>query len=483
MSDYNINKKIISGVVWKFAERFVAQGVSFFVSLILARILMPADYGVVAIINIFITIADIFLSSGLNTSLIQKKEVTDLEFSTIFWCNLGLGCVLYLVMFIAAPFISRAYNMPILILAIRVFALRLPISSFQSIQTAFVSRKMDFKKFFWATIVGTLISAVVGIGMALNGFGVWALIAQYMANTIIDTIFLFFTVKWYPKFVFSWKAAKPLIRYGSRVMITDMIGTVSNNLTDFIIGLHYKPSDLAFYSKGRQLPSLIKTNIYSSLLSVLFSGMSRVSDTGESIKDISRRSIETLSFILYPMMIGLIVVATPLTTVLYTEKWLSMVPYIRIVCVEVILSVPGTIALQSIKAVGRSDLMLKAEFIKKPILLLCVIISLKYGVIALALTLPVNTLIEFLINSYLTHKCIAYSLIEQIKDISSALVMSLVMGICVFSISKVVSGQYIVLGIQVILGVIIYIVLSIILKNRVYMMIKRSILSKIHKAK
>ena len=478
MSESKLKKQIVSGMVWKFAERFVAQGVSFIVSLVLARILMPEDYGAVAIINVFIVIADVFLTSGLNTALIQAKDVDETDFSTIFWCNFGLGWLLYMVLFIAAPFIAQIYSISILKAAIRVFALRLPVSSFQSIQTAYVSRRMEFKKFFFATITGTLVSAIVGIAMALNGFGVWALIAQYMINTIIDTLFLFTLVRWIPKFVFSIDAARPLIKYGSKVLLTDLIGTLCNNLGDFIIGIKYTSAHLAYYTKGKQLPSLLKQNIYTSVISVLFPGMSKVGDQNEKVKQISRKSIQMLTYILYPMMFGMIVVAEPLTLALYTEKWIAMVPFVRIICLEVLLSVPGTIALQSLKSIGRSDLMLKAEFVRKPILLISIIIALRFGVMAIALALPINAFIDIIINSYLTKKTIKYSLFEQIKDCSAALFMSSIMGLVVYCIGLINLNVFLLLVLQVIAGGVIYIVLSVWTKNTSFDAIKELLLSK-----
>lgn len=479
MADKNLNKVILSGLVWKFAERFVAQGVSFIVSLVLARLLMPEDYGAVAIINIFITFADIFLSSGLNTALIQKKDADETDFSTIFWCNLCLGLLLYFILFITAPFIARVYEMPILTSAIRIFALRLPISSFQSIQTAYVSRKMDFKKFFFATIIGTIVSAFVGIGMAVKGFGVWALIAQYMVNTVIDTVFLFSLVRWIPKRTFSWNKAKPLIRYGSKIMITDLIGTVCNNAADFIIGLRYNTASLAYYTKGKQLPNLLKQNIYTSLISVLFPGLSKVADDSTKVKEIAQKSIRLLSYVLYPLMIGLIVVVEPLILVLYTEKWISIAPYVRIICLEVLLSVPGTIALQTVKAIGRGDLMLKAEFVRKPIFLLALIMSLKYGVMVVALVAPFSALVDLIINGVMTKKNIKYSLFEQLIDCSPALIMSIIMGIVVFIIGLINMHLYLKLGIQIIVGMLSYILMSIVTKNASFNSLKNIVLSKL----
>lgn len=365
MNDQKLKSQMTSGMIWKFAERFAAQGVSFVVSMVLARILMPEDYGAVAIINIFISIADVFLSSGLNTSLIQKRDADDLDFSTIFYLNLGLSLALYLVLFGTAPFIAQAYDMPILKSTIRVFALRIPVSAFQVIQVAYISKKMQFKKFFFATITGTILSAVVGIAMAIKGMGVWALIGQYLTNTVIDTMMLWATVKWIPKKMFSIKAAVPLIKYSWKVMMTDLLGTLCNNLGDFIIGAKYNSANLAYYTKGKQLPQLFRTNIYTTLISVLFPGIAAVNDNMITVKKITRKSVRIMAYIVFPISLGLMAAGDTIIEVLFTEKWLPMLPYVYVMCVETIISVPATIALQPIKAVGRSDLMLKSEIIKK----------------------------------------------------------------------------------------------------------------------
>lgn len=481
MSDNNLKGKMVSGMIWKFGERFIAQGVSFIVSLVIARILMPEDYGVVSIINIFIIIADVFLTSGLNSALIQKKDADETDFSTIFYCSLILGLTLYLLLFFTAPFISHMYKMPILKSALRVFALRLPISSFQSIQTAYVSKKMDFKKFFFSTITGTVISAVVGIIMALKGYGVWALIAQFMTNTIVDTIFLFFTVGWRPKLTFSWERAKPMISYGSRVMFTDLIGTVFNNAGDFLIGYKFSSADLAYYTKGRQLPTFFKTNITTTLISVLFPGISQVNDDKSKVKAISRKSVRILTFVIYPIMTGILILAEPITVFLLTEKWLPMVPFVIVVCVEAILSVPGTIALQTVKAFGRSDLMLKSELVKKPLLTISIIVALYHGVFAIALVLPINTFLDLVINGILTRKAVNYSLAELISDSIPATILSLVMGAAVYTITLIPFGNLLLeLIVCTLAGAGIYILGSIVSKNSEFKTLSGIVMQKIN---
>lgn len=456
----NSNKLIVNGVFWKFSERLVAQGVSFVVSLVLARLLMPEDYGAVAVVTIFIEIANVLLTSGLNTALIQKKEITQEETSTIFYCSLILSAVLYVVMFFAAPTIANAYRLPILIPVTRVFALRLPIAAFQSVQSAMISRNMDFKKSFFSTIGGTITSAVVGIVMAMKGYGVWALIAQYLTSTVADTLILSLVVRWVPTRQFSLKKTMPMISYGWKVMVTDLIGTVFNQLSSMIIGVRYTSTDLAYYTKGKQLPQLLRNNIYTTLISVLFPAMAKVGDDMEAIKKVARKSVRLMSYVIFPMMVGLIVTSDALVKVLYTEKWIQMVPFVCVVCLECMISIVPTVTLQTLKAAGYSDIMLKMEFIKKPILLVSILVAMKFGVMAIALTLPLNTLIDMLLNAYFCDRKIGYSLWESIADIFPALALSGVMGIVVWAVRLLNLATIAELVVQILVGVAVYLLLS-----------------------
>lgn len=429
------------------------------------------DYGAVAIINIFISIADVFLSSGLNTSLIQKRDADDLDFSTIFYLNLGLSLALYLVLFGTAPFIAQAYDMPILKSTIRVFALRIPVSAFQVIQVAYISKKMQFKKFFFATITGTILSAVVGIAMAIKGMGVWALIGQYLTNTVIDTMMLWATVKWIPKKMFSIKAAVPLIKYSWKVMMTDLLGTLCNNLGDFIIGAKYNSANLAYYTKGKQLPQLFRTNIYTTLISVLFPGIAAVNDNMITVKKITRKSVRIMAYIVFPISLGLMAAGDTIIEVFFTEKWLPMLPYVYVMCVETIISVPATIALQPIKAVGRSDLMLKSEIIKKIFFMISTVVAMNYGVFAIALTVPANTLLDLTINTIINKKIINYSIFEELSDCFTAFTLSLMMAAIVVFIGKIELNIYVKVVIQILTGVLSYAGVSYLTKNKEFIYI------------
>ena len=475
------NKNITSGVAWKFTERVFAQGVSFIVSVILARLLLPEDYGAVSIVMVFIEIANVFIISGLNASLIQKKNINDQETSTIFYCCIFLGVFLYAVMFFSAPFIASFYKLPILTSVIRVLALRLPIASIQQVPAALLSRALEFKKFFLSTLVGTVCSATVGIIMAMGGYGVWALVAQNLVAAILDAIILSAVAKWYPKRLFSLKSAIPLISYGSKIMMADVIGTVFNNLSSMIIGYRYSSAQLAYYTKGKNLPYMFRNNIYNTLISVLFPVMSKVGDDSQQVKTVARRSIKMLAYIIFPMMVGMICVSEDLVIVLYTEKWILMAPFITIVCIECMISIIPTIVLQTLKATGNSGIILKLEFIKKPILLISILISINFGVKAVAWTLPINTIIELVLNSLFSVKVIDYKLSEQLKDILNPLLLSLGMGIVIFLTGLININVILGLTIKVLVGIISYIILSVIFKVDEFKVLSGLIKSKIHK--
>lgn len=272
-------------------ERISSQLVSTVVSIILARILMPEDYGIIALVTIFITICDVFISSGFGNALIQKANADEVDFSSVFYASLAISAVLYLVLFFTAPLLAGFYENDIIILIIRVMGIRLPIAAVYSVQQAYVSRNMQFRKFFVATLVGTIASGGVGIGMAYGGCGVWALVGQNMTNVFVNMIVLFVVVRWTPKLVFSFRKIKSLLSYGWKLLVSGLIDTGYNELRGLIIGKMYTTSDLAYYDQGKKYPSLVANNINSSMNSVLLSAMSKRQDDREKVKQATRKSI------------------------------------------------------------------------------------------------------------------------------------------------------------------------------------------------
>ena len=333
----NSNKETVtSNFLWRFFERCGAQGVTFIVSIVLARILDPEVYGTVALVTIFTAIMQVFVDSGMGNALIQKKDADDLDFSSVFYFNLVMCSGLYLIMFIAAPFISGFYDIPELTPVIRVLSLVLIISGVKNVQQAYVSRNMLFKRFFFATLGGTLGAAAVGITMAYLGFGVWALVCQMLFNSAVDTIILWITVKWRPKRMFSLQRLKGLFSYGWKLLASSLLDTIYKDLRQLLIGKFYSKSDLAQYNRGKDFPKFIVSNINTSIDSVLLPTMSKVQDDKTAVRNMTRRAIKTSTYLMMPFMVGIAVCAEPLVSFLLTDKWL---PCVRLLSIRYILQI------------------------------------------------------------------------------------------------------------------------------------------------
>lgn len=467
----NSRSKVMSSLFWKFAERIGAQGVNLIVSIALARILAPEDYGAVALITIFITISNVFVEQGFGTALIQKKDADDLDFSSVFYCNILISIVLYVIVFLASPLIAKFYNMPELVPVIRVLGISILIAGLKSIQNAYVSRKMMFKKFFISTSIGTIGSAVVGIWMAYNDFGVWALVTQQLLNTGVDTIMLWITVKWRPIWKFSMERLKKLFSFGWKMLCSALIETIYNELYGLAIGKIYNSESLAYYNKGNQFPNLITENVNGSISSVMLPALSNEQEDKEKVKSMMSRAIKTSSFILFPMMVGLAVVAEPLVRLILTDKWLPAVPLMQLLCFSYIFWPIHTVNLQAISAMGRSDIYLKLEIIKKVVGIVALIISCPFGITVMVIMKIVTSIISTFINSYPNKKLIGYTFKEQIKDILPAFILSILMGVIVYGLGRILNIQlaislklFIFLIIQVIVGGIIYVGLAYVFK-------------------
>ena len=438
----DIKQKTVSGFIWRLSERICAQVVTFAVTVVLARILLPEDYGVVAIVNVFIAIADTLITGGLSTALIQKKDADETDFSTIFYTSLALSVLLYAVLFFTSPLISYLYKNELLTSVLRVMGIKFFISAVNSVQQAYVSRKMIFKKFFFATIVGTVISAVVGITLALHGAGVWALVAQALTNPFIDTIVLFVTVKWHPHFLFSLERLKGLFGYGWKITSASLLGTVFDKIRQLLIGGKYSTSDLAFYNRGEALPILVTNNITATLEAVLFPALSRFQDDKEKLKSSVRHSIKLGSYILTPLLVGLAVVSDKVVLILYGEKWQPSIPYVTLLSFSMIPSIISSINIQAIKACGRSDVILILEFIKKPLFILIVLTCIFISPIAMAWGGIVYGVISCLVNYFPNVRILNYKFWEEISDVMINFLLSAVMGIFVYLIGKISLNIY-----------------------------------------
>lgn len=452
--------KILTNLFWKFGERISSQLVTFIVSIVLGRLLSPDVYGEIALVTVFITIAEVFATSGFGNALIQKQNADNIDFSSVLYFNFVFSIVLYLIIYYFSPFIAEFYSIDSLTPVLRILALRIPIASINSVQQAYVSRNMMFKKFFYSTLFGTIFSGIVGIVMAYSGYGIWALVGQYLVNTIVNTIVLWFIVDWKPELVFSWKRLSTLISYGWKLLLSSLLDNGYNQLRSLVIGKKYSSSDLAFYNRGQQYPQLVVVNINSSISSVLFPAIAQNQDNLSIVKSMTRRAIKTSSYIMWPLMIGLIIVSKPLISFMLTDKWLPCVPYLQIACFTYAFWPIHTANLEALKAIGRSDIFLKLEIIKKTVGILLLIFSMNYGVMAIASSQIIATFISCFVNAYPNQKLLNYKYVDQMKDMLPGFFLSCIMGLIITPISLIVENNILLIVLQVCCGAIIYFILS-----------------------
>ena len=452
------NISVITNFLWRFLERCGAQIVSLIVSIVLARLLEPSVYGTIALVTVFITILQVFVDSGMGTALIQKKDTDNIDFSTVFYFNLTASLFLYLLIYIAAPYISVFYNLPELTPVIRVLSITLIIAGIRNIQQAYVSRNMIFKKFFYATLSGTISSAVVGIYLAYTGYGIWALVWQHITNVALGTIVLWATVNWRPTLNFSVTKLKELFSFGWKMLVSALLDTTYNNLRSLIIGKVYTKEDLAFYDRGNLFPHTIVNNLNASIDSVLLPAMANNQDNKARVKAMTRRSISTSIYIIAPCMAGLAACAEPIIRLILTEKWLPCVFFLRIFCFTYCFWPIHTANLNAIKALGRSDLFLMLEIYKKIVGLIALFATVWISVKAMAYSLLITSILNQIINASPNKFLLNYSYLDQLKDIFPSLLLAIFMGSSVYSLNFLQIETIPLLCIQIIAGILIYVI-------------------------
>lgn len=479
----SLKSKVLSGLVWKFSERISAKFISFIVSIILARLLAPEDFGQISLLLVFMALADIFVSSGLGNALVQKKDTDEIDFSSVFYLCTIFSVILYVLLFFSAPAIEVFFRSPQLTILLRVIGLRVLCFNVNTVQNAYVDRHLMFKRYFYSTLSGTIISALAALGMAYTGFGVWALAAQYLIQTAVSTLVLWFTVKWRPIPVFSWKRMKELYSFGWKILVSSLITELYNQLRSLIIGRLYTAADLAYFTRGKSFPTLISDNITFSINGVMFPAIARAQSDPPRVKAMTRRAIKTTSYIIMPLMIGLAAVAEPMVRFLLTDKWIECVPYLQIMCVtSAFFPVQGA-NIQAIKAMGHSEIILRLDVIKRGFGVLVLLLVMRHSVLAIALSNIVASAFFIIVNLSPNKKLFDYSFGDQMRDIIPYIVMSLIMGAVVYPIKLLSWPLIVILITQVIAGAAIYILISVILKLDSLIFVKDTVMEVLAGAK
>lgn len=480
-----MKNSILKGFVWKFLERFGVASVQFILQIILARLLAPQHYGILSIMIIFTTLATVFVQNGFNTALIQNKDVTEEDYSSVFWVSLGIAGILYGIIFVVAPLIAKFYEMPDIVFALRVLALMLFPGALNSIQIAKVNREMDFRKVFISNTGAVVISGVVGIVIAYLGGGLWALVVQTLLNSFIACIVMFFTVRIKWRFVCNFKRVKVLFAFGWKLLVSSLLDTLYQDLRSLVVGKKYDSGTLGYYDRGKQFPQFATNVVNGAVQSVMLPAMAEKQEDKNNVKKIMRSSMTITAFIMFPAMIGLAAVATPLVRLLLTDKWLPCVPFMQIYCCSFAFYPVHTCNLQAINALGRSDMYLKLEVIKKSYGILALVIAVVCfeSPIAIATTGLITAWIGWFVNSFPNRKLLNYSFPEQIKDILPSILLSAFMGVIVFCVQFIGLSDITTLLIQVPLGVAIYVLGAKIFKIESFQYILNLIKSFIKKRK
>lgn len=451
---------VVQNFLWKFAERCGSQLISFLVSIVLARLLLPSDYGLIALCMATLLILQVFADSGLGTALIQKKDPDDLDFSSVFFANLLLAIFLYLCLYAVAPFIADFYSLPELRPVLRVLSLVLLINAFRNVQQAYVSKHMIFKRFFYSTLGASIFSAVVGIGMAYGGFGVWALVGQQLSNSLVGTAILYGIVPWRPHLHFSFLRLKELFSFGWKLLASALIASSYEQFWQLVIGKFYSAADLAFYTQGQKFPQVIVSNINSSIDSVLLPTMSSVQDNRSRVRDMTRRAIQVSIFVMAPLMMTLACSSDHVVELVLTEKWLPCVPFLCIFCFNYMFWPVHTANLNAINALGRSDIFLKLEVIKTAIGVAIVLYAMQYSVFAMAVGTMFSGICSQLVNSWPNKKLLGYGYLSQFRDFCPSIFVAAMAGGVTYLVGRLALPLVAVLFLQILAGLVCYVILA-----------------------
>lgn len=477
MSEESLRKKTVKGVMWSSIDRFTTQGISFVFSMLIARMLLPSDYGVIGMLAIFMAVAQCFIDSGFGTALVRKNDRTETDFCTVFYFNIAIACLCYALLFLASPYIARFYNLPLLESVTKVWGLNLIISSLAGIQNAQLTIAIDFKSRAKISVITTLFTGVVGLWLASRGYGVWALVFQTLSSNILRTILLWSIVRWMPKLIFSWQSFKELFSFGSKLLASGLLDTIYNNIYPIVIGKFFSASSLGVYSRADSLAQFPSSNITGVLQSVTFPVLSTIQDDEARLSNAYTRFLRLSAFVIFPLMVGLAAVADPFIRIVLTDKWEATIPFLQIICFSLMWFPIHAINLNLLQVKGRSDYFLKLEVIKKilGVAILCVTIPL--GLTAMCYGRVFSSVVCLGINTHYTNKIIGYGFTKQMRDLLPILIHTLVMGAIVFAIVHLLPTLWLQLIVGTLAGMVYYLVGAYLMKfdelNELLRLLKR----------
>jgi len=465
MQDESLKNRAFKGMVWKAVEKIASTGISFIIGVILARILMPSDYGLIGMLAIFFAFTELFIDSGFSSALIQKKDRTEVDYSTIFYFNLIVSILLYLILFFSAPLIANFFNTPVLSVLTRVLSLNILFNSLSLVQQTRLTINLEFRTQAIVSLICVIISGSVGILMAYHGFGVWALVIQNITSGIVRTALYFFINKWIPKWIFSVSSFKQLFGFSSKLLGAGLLGAIFNNIYSLLIGKLFSAKDVGFYSRAMQFPQLLSDLFTTVLQGVTFPIMTSMQDDRTRLISVYDRLMRMSVFFVIPALTLFALVAEPFIRLLLTEKWMPVVPLIQWLCFARMITPISSLNMNILNTIGRSDLFFKVDVIKMPLAIVALIITLPLGLKAVVIGHLITTFINFFINAYYPGKIFGYGAIKQIKGMRLTIYATMIMVVCVFSMMIILHNDFLKLLICVPFGLSVYLFASYLMKN------------------
>lgn len=466
----SLKRKTVRGVAWSAVERFSTLFGQLIVNIVLARILMPEDFGMIAMLTVFIQFSQAFIDSGFTNALIQRKDRTNVDFCTVFYFNFVVACILYVILYISAPWIAEFYNMPPLTKIARILGINLVVGALASVHRTKLSIDLRFKVQSIISFLAVIISGVISILMAYNGFGIWALVFQSIISLTLQTILLFILgTHWIPSLVFSVYSFKKLFAYSSKILGSSLISLLYRNLYPIVIGKKFSAVELGYYSRADLFSTMPTSSITLILSKVAFPIFSTIQDDNAKLRVAYSKYIVYASLIVFPIMLGLAALSKPLIVVCMTDKWLMAVPLLQILCFDCMFDHISAINLNILYVKGRSDLALKLEIIKKTIAIAILFASLPFGIFAICWGRLFYSLIAILLNTYYTRRLIGLPLLKQINDFMPYLLCGVVMAIAVWLLTYWISSMVLQIVIGIIIGGILYTLLIFIFRRLIFM--------------
>lgn len=465
-----IEKKIINNIIWKFSERIISLLVSFSVTIVLSRLLQPEDYGLVTIVSVFVTALEVFVTNGVGSALIQKKSSDQSDFMTALWSNIILSIVIYILIFIFSFKIEVYFKYHELGFMLRILSLRILVLAINSIQIAYISKKMLFKYYFFSTLIGKIFSGIIGIILALVEKGAWALIFQALSMSILETMILSKKIKWHFSKTFSMKRAISLFSFSWKIILMSFIEMIGEQYKKLLIGKKYEPSALAFYDKGFILPNTVTTNITSSLIAVMYPVLANFQDSHEVLIKTLRKWIVMYAYITFPILFGFMATADKIIIILFSEKWSFAIPYMKIASLMYISWVIEVPIRETIKSIGKAYICLKIQILKSFILIFLVLITMNTSVYFIAFGGLICSFINIVISSYYGKKILNYNVSMLFNDVMPTLIINIIMGNIVFLVGFLKFSILITFSIQIIVAVFLYLLLSFFTKNKAFLL-------------